>query len=445
MVSRVALFLDRREAGRTLAGALGSDLDPAAVVAALPRGGVPVGYEVARAFGVPLDVICVRKLGAPFQPEYGIGAIGEDGVRYLRSDQIDALGIGDEELEALIVREAAELDRRTRLYRGGREPFPVAGRTVILVDDGVATGGTAIAGGQVLRGRGAGRVVLAVPVGPPGTRERLASEFDDVVCVAEPEWFLGVGSVYADFRQTSDAEVVELLRAAHEPDAAVGAGDPPVTQREIEIEVASGIRLPGDLRIPEPASGLVLFAHGSGSSRLSPRNREVATALNGVGLATLLFDLVTEPEAGDRDLVFDIGLLAERLVGATRWARRDPDLDQLPLGYFGASTGAAAALRTAADVGAGVGAVVSRGGRPDLARERLGEVVSPTLLIVGGHDWGVLELNRQAAALLRCKHELAVVPTADHLFEQPGALQQVAALAAGWFSQHLAAEGRGAA
>ena len=211
----------------------------------------------------------------------------------------------------------------------------------------------------------------------------------------------------------------------------------------VEIELAPGLRLAGDLRLPEPAAGLVIFAHGSGSSRLSPRNRQVAEALNEAGFATLLFDLLTTEEELDRAKVFDIGLLAERLLAVTRWAEGEEELRRLPISYFGASTGAAAALRAAAHLGAEIRAVVSRGGRPDLAHESLDEVASPTLLIVGGADRQVLELNERAARLLRCEHEVAIVPGATHLFEEPGALERVAGLAAGWFSRYSPLKPRG--
>jgi dienelactone hydrolase len=181
----------------------------------------------------------------------------------------------------------------------------------------------------------------------------------------------------------------------------------------------------------------VIFAHGSGSGRLSPRNNAVAAELRAAGLATLLFDLLTPAEARDRDNVFDIGLLAERLAEAARWARQEPDLVRLPIGYFGASTGAAAALVAAAERFSPAAAVVSRGGRPDLAGNALPAVRAPTLLIVGGDDRAVLELNREALAALRCEKQLAVVPGATHLFEEPGALEEVTALACAWFLQHL--------
>ncbi len=195
--------------------------------------------------------------------------------------------------------------------------------------------------------------------------------------------------------------------------------------------------LAGDLEIPPGATGLVLFAHGSGSSRLSPRNRMVAAAINRAGIGTLLFDLLTETEAADRDNVFDVDFLAHRLADATRWLR-EYFQNGYAIGYFGASTGAAAAL-TAAARDPSVGAVVSRGGRPDLAIRDLGEVRAPTLLIVGGADYGVIELNEKAYRLLRCEKSLKIVPRATHLFEEPGTLEEVARLAADWFRRHLAA------
>jgi putative phosphoribosyl transferase len=203
------------------------------------------------------------------------------------------------------------------------------------------------------------------------------------------------------------------------------------------IEAEAAVLLPGDLTIPENLRGVVAFAHGSGSSRLSPRNRLVAQALNGDGFATLLFDLLTPEEERDRANVFDIPLLGRRLEAATGWLRRQPETGKLPLAYFGASTGAAAALIAAADLGHQVSAVVSRGGRPDLAAPRLGEVTAPTLLIVGGLDTQVLELNRQAERQLRCTHNLEVVVGATHLFEEPGTLEAVARLASSWFARHL--------
>ena len=207
---------------------------------------------------------------------------------------------------------------------------------------------------------------------------------------------------------------------------------------ESTVEIpAPPVRLAGDLAVPPDAGGLVVFAHGSGSSRLSKRNRQVAAALNDHGLATLLLDLLSVDEEADRANVFDIDLLSGRLVTATRWASGHPGTERLPVGYFGASTGAAAALCAAATLGDGIGAVVSRGGRPDMAGQCLERVTAPTLLVVGGADRAVLALNEQAAARMRCPHRIEVVPGATHLFEEVGALERVAELAAAWFAKLL--------
>jgi pimeloyl-ACP methyl ester carboxylesterase len=217
-------------------------------------------------------------------------------------------------------------------------------------------------------------------------------------------------------------------------------------EHEISVDVGEGVRLAATLSVPPGARGVVLFAHGSGSSRHSPRNRYVARCLQAHGLGALLLDLLTageeEAERWTRHLRFDIALLAERLAAATEWIRRDPSTSSLPIGYFGASTGAAAALVAAAWRGEDVAAIVSRGGRPDLAGDQLREVRCPTLLIVGGADVSVVQMNREALALLRCEKELQIVPGAGHLFEEPGALERVAELAADWFVRHLSLRGR---
>jgi len=199
---------------------------------------------------------------------------------------------------------------------------------------------------------------------------------------------------------------------------------------------SDGVRLEGELTIMDDALGVVLFAHGSGSSRLSPRNQFVARQLQRARIGTLLFDLLTEEETADRENVFDIDFLAHRLLDATRWLKLQEDAHARPLGYFGASTGAAAALVAAAQEPS-IRAVVSRGGRPDLALRHLAAVTVPTLLIVGGNDWGVIELNEQAFRVLRCAKALKIVPGATHLFEEPGAMEQVADLAAEWFRRHF--------
>lgn len=420
------LFTDRGDAGRQLAQHLEYLRDQDTVVLGLPRGGVPVAFEVAASLGAPLDVIVVRKLGVPFEPEYAFGAVGEGGARVVDAT-IWRTWLTEVEAAAVEARERAELDHRVRRLRGDRPPTPLNGRTVVIVDDGIATGATARAACQVARARGATRVVVAVPVGSLDAVTSLQQDADDVVCAHLPDAFFAIGQWYADFTQVTDAEVRDLLDKA-----AVTTGAP----SEVLVD-ADGTRLPGMLAIPHGAAGLVLFAHGSGSGRNSPRNKSVAATLNRAGLGTLLADLLTSDEGLDRARAFDIPLLAARLAGVTRWARREPAAARLPFGFFGASTGAAAALQAAADPRLSVTAVVSRGGRPDLAAASLATVRAPTLLIVGGDDHVVLDLNEGAQQRLTCESHLAVIQGATHLFEEPGALAQVAGLAADWFTRHF--------
>src|SRR2546421_1543959 len=425
-------FRDRREAGRRLAERLSGLRATSPLILGLPRGGVPVAYEVAKALGAPLDILVVRKLGVPFQPELGMGAVGEDGVRVLNADVLRQAGVTEAQLAQVEARERAEVEERAARLRGVIQAIPLRGRTVVSVDDGLATGGTARAAVRVARERGAARVILAVPVAPPETVAALRRDADDVVAVETPEPFFAIGGWYSDFSPTSDDEVIELL--------AQGGADRQVAVDGVDKEVvipAEGRQLAGHLTIPAGARGLVVFAHGSGSGRHSPRNQAVARALNDAGLGTLLFDLLSPEEEADRANVFDIPLLAGRLGAAAAWLLDQDHARALPIGFFGASTGAGAALWAAAEPDSPVRAIVSRGGRPDLAGARLESLRAPTLLIVGGRDEAVLEMNRDAARHLTCEHRIEVVPGATHLFEEPGALEAVANLAARWFLEHL--------
>jgi putative phosphoribosyl transferase len=436
-------FTDRADAGQRLAAKLQHLRGEQVVVLGLPRGGVPVAAEVAIALGAPLDVLVVRKLGVPYQPELAMGAVGEDGARVLNPYVIDQAAVSQSELAAVQAREEAEVERRARLYRRGRPRLSLGGRVAVIVDDGVATGSTAGAACQVAMANGAARVVLAVPVAPPGWEARLGGDADELVSVSTPEPFFAIGQFYDDFSQTTDAEVAECLDRVGRAEQAVAAGpqrsrDPHGLDADVSVITRTHV-LPGHLTVPARAIGVVAFAHGSGSSRHSPRNRYVASVLTSAGIGTLLFDLLTPDEEVNRANVFDVGLLAGRLADATGWLRCQPGSEGLPVGYFGASTGAAAALWAAAEAADGIAAVVSRGGRPDLARPRLGAVTAPTLLIVGGNDDVVLDLNRQAQAELRCENDLAVVPGATHLFGEPGALAAAAELARSWFASHLTA------
>jgi len=420
-------FGDRREAGRRLASALEHLRDGSPVVLGLPRGGVLVAAEVARALGAQLDVLVVRKLGAPGRRELAMGAIAEGDGLVLNREVIDRLGIAEDQIAATLDAERAELERRVERYRGGRDPIPVEGRIVIVVDDGLATGASAAAAVRAARARGAARVILAVPVASPEGMHSLSQEADEVVAVEVPDELWAIGAWYRDFSQTSDEEVIDAL-----------GGTTGSTEHRAAAIRAGEVTLPGDLTVPAGATGIVIFAHGSGSSHLSPRNIEVARVLHEGGFATLLFDLLTPSEEQIRLNVFDVPLLAERLEAATEWARAHAP--GMPVGYFGASTGAAAALWAAAGT-PDVAAVVSRGGRPDLAMTRLDRVRAPTLLIVGGLDTEVLVLNEKARAAMNCPTALEVIPGATHLFQEPGALENVATRARAWFGRWLAGDG----
>ena len=449
------LFIDRVDAGQRLAHELRHLGSEDVVVLGLPRGGVPVAFEVAEELRAPLDVIVVRKLGVPFQPEYGFGAIGEGGIRIIDSQIVRLTGLSERAIRAVEAKERAELERRVQRFRGERPPVPLAGRIVIVVDDGIATGSTARAACRVARAQGARRVVLAVPVGSPESVASLRSDADEVICLHIPEMFFAIGEWYVNFSQTRDAEVTALLAKAAEragrevmapreasgphnsPTADGAAADPPAFEREVVVKTA-GVELPGHLVVPSGAFGLVAFAHGSGSSRYSPRNRFAAAALNQAGLGTLLIDLLTRSEELTRANVFDIQMLAARLATITRALRNQAATHDLPVGYFGTSTGAAAALRAATDPRLPVAAIVSRGGRPDLASLWLASVHAPTLLIVGSDDQTVLDLNRRAQQQLTCETKLTVIPGATRLFEETGAFERVTELAVGWFTRHLA-------
>ncbi len=445
-------FHDRAEGGQQLAVLLQRYREQNPIVLALPRGGLPVGYQVARSLRAPLDVIVSRKIGAPRFPEYALGAIAEGGAVFVEPAAVREAGIDEAELGAVAEKEAVELARRVRLYRGGRPLPDVRDRTAILVDDGIATGRTARAAIRAVRQLRPRRLVLAAPVVAAEAAAQLAAEVDDLVYVLAPEDFMAVGLWYERFEQTTDEEVVSLLerarRAFSAPEQALDpwASDPadPPALEEREVAIPAGAQLiRASLAEPPGARGIAIFAHGSGSSRMSPRNRHVARALRDAGVATLLLDLLTADEEAEDQLSgrlrFDIGFLARRLVAATRFVLENESTRRLRVGYFGASTGAAAALVAAAELPGVVAAVVSRGGRPDLAGAGVLRLVrAPTLLVVGGDDREVLDLNRAAMERLGCEKRLAIVPGATHLFEEAGALDVVADLAAAWFGRYLA-------
>ena len=463
------MIQNRVTAGRALARTLGKYRKQAnVVVLALPRGGVPVAAEVAHELHAPLDILVVRKLGTPGHEELAMGAIASGGIRVLNPDIVESLGISSEVIEEAAAREQLELERRMKAYRGERPWLFVEGKRVIIVDDGVATGATMRAAIAAVRTQNPEKVIVAVPVAPSETIVQLRRQADAVVCLATPEPFHAIGTWYMSFPQLSDEEVrrvlsqrwaeyddTEAARMRAQPSGRVRTRDEaegadrdarrsrtPRLMRKDEVTIPAGsVRLGGTLILPPSAHGLVVFVHGSGSSRFSPRNRYVADSLNEAGLATLLFDLLDaredEIDARTGELRFDIPLLSGRLVGVLDWLSTQRMVRDLPVGLFGASTGAAAALEGAVARPKQVKAVVSRGGRPDLAHDALPSVRAATLLIVGGLDDVVIGLNERAAARLRCEHRIEIVPGATHLFEESGKMEAVARIARDWFERHL--------
>lgn len=429
-------FRDRAEAGRSLADQLERYRGADPVVFALPRGGVLVGYVVARHLGAPLEVLVARKVAPPGYPEASIGAVAEAGTRLVDELAVRLFQVTEAQVDEAFAEATMELDRRARRYRGGPGP-ELQGRTAIVVDDGLVSGMTARAALLALREWRPRRVVLAVPVAAPATARAVGSLVDDLVALLTPDDFRTVGRLYHDFEQLSDEAVLELL-ARDAASRGVGSG----IARAGEIP-AGAVGLQVDLHVPERAKGAVVFAHGSGSSGYSTRNLHLACGLRLAGFATILVDLLTREEQaqdlGSRRMRFDIPLLARRLLAVTDWMAGEAVLRDLPVGYLGASTGAAAALIAASERPERIAAIVSRGGRVDLARTAFARVRAPTLLLVGEKDTRVLAWNRDALGRLEsAEARLEIVPGATHLFEEPGGLQAITQHAMAWFTGHLA-------
>jgi putative phosphoribosyl transferase len=423
----VAAYRDRHHAGVVLARELSGYAGHNPVVVAIPHGGVPVAAAVALALRAELDVMVVHKLGVPGHPHIAAGALASSGAANINHRAIGSLGISPIALERALDKERLVLEQHERELRGGRPAKSVEGRTVIVVDDGIATGTTLHTAISALRARGARQVVVAVPVAAEPALEVLRREAEEVICPSVAPPFFAIAQSYEDFSPVSAAfagrllEEHEKLRHAKAATSLVG--------HDIPIQVGE-VRIAGTLTVPERARGIVVFLHGSGSDRFSPRNAFVARALERAGFGTLLVDLLTAEEQAERhELCNDISFLGRRAVAIVDWLELHPQLSKLPLALFGSSSGAAAALIVASERPQRVLAVVSRGGRADLAEQALPSVRADTLFIVGEGDHAILELNRAAARRLRAPHRLEVISGATHLFAEPRSLEQVAELA----------------
>lgn len=426
------IFKDRSQAGQLLSQKLQRYIKDSVIVLALPRGGVPVAAEIANALGAPLDVLIVRKVGAPNQAELAVGAVCEEAEPVWNEAILAKLRLEPAELGRTLAMERQKIEQQTRLFRDSRK-FPLFNqKTVILVDDGLATGATMSAAVKYLRGKSESKIIAAVPVAAASSARILRGKVENLVVIEEREDLMSVGQWYEDFSQVSDAEVVALLK---------GSGDPSKkATREVDI-VIERIKLLGDLTTFPSMKAVIIFAHGSGSSRKSPRNQYVAQVLNDKRFGTLLFDLLSEREAQNMGNVFNMELLSTRLALVTLWLRKELGIKSVPLGFFGASTGAGAAIQAAVKLMGkeSIFALVSRGGRPDLAGDALKLLKAPTLLLVGGQDYSVIELNRKAQrSLSNCI--LSIVPGATHLFDEPNTLEEVSMQAAQWFVDQLSAQ-----
>ncbi|MEU3018611.1 MULTISPECIES: phosphoribosyltransferase family protein [unclassified Nocardiopsis] len=425
-------FTDRSEAGRRLAERVRPHAVNDPIVLALARGGVPVGAELAERLDADFDVLVVRKIGLPGHPETGVGAIAEDGQILYDDLALARMRVPRQALSGTVESERDELDRRRRAYRGKR-PFPdVAGRDCVVVDDGVATGGTARAALRMLRQAGPARLVLAVPVAAPEALEALREDADDLVVLTAPENFQAVGEWYREFDQLSDSDVVSILSERER----LRRGEE--VPRAVRVR-AGRVLLDGELTVPSAPRGAVVMAFGDGYG--DPRWRAGASALRRSGYATLLLDVLTAEEraarGGDGGTETDPGALGERLGAAVSWVRGSTEAAEGPVGLLGSGEAASAALVTAAEHPRDVAAVVVHGGRADLAEPHLSSVRAPTLILLESGDSFVRELGEWTRGRLGGPSELRVVSGPEGLLRGDPGWRRVTADALDWFDRHL--------
>jgi putative phosphoribosyl transferase len=432
------LFVDRSDAGRRLAGMLEFLRGRDVVILALPRGGVPVAYEVAVALDAPLDVLVVRKLGLPQNPEVAMGAIGEGGTRVLDQDIVQLARVSPDELDQVERMERDELGSRVLRFREGRRRLDLQGRTVLIIDDGLATGSTAKVACIVARQLGATRIIVAAPVASPEAAKRILNDADLFVCLETPSPFRAVGAHYIDFGQTDDSEVVLLLDAAARlAGRAKHLVSRPDTDADIDLAVDS-VGLRGELHLPEVVENLVVIARGAAGDASDSSGRFAAAVMNEVGIGTVLVDLVTPMERAV-GMVPDNFILARRLVLVTEKLQRRPEFKGVPLGYFDAGAGASVLLGAAANEGGSVSAVVTFAPRLDDAGAWVSEVQAPTLMLYGRLDEELLERNRKSANRMRCPHLQVMVETDVGAADSPAAAVAmcVAEHARDWFVRYL--------
>lgn len=417
-------FKDRTDAGRILAGALSRAGYRAPVVLGIPRGGVPVAAQVAKELHGSLGVVVARKLRAPGQPELAIGAVTADGATWLNADLADRVGADARYLEQERATQALEARHREEAFDGHRRPA-IAGEVVIIVDDGLATGATAIAAARSMRASGAARVVLAVPVAPPDSIEKLRGEVDEVVCPWIESDFWAIGEFYQDFRQVADAEVKSILESFGRP----------LETREARVR-RDGVELAVRLRLPAADVPLVTFVHGLGSSKDSPRNVVIAERLFDSGIGVLLFDLSAH---GDSTGTGEDGLdsYVKDLAAVAAWGLAQPGIDPARTAIAGSSLGATVALLAVARGVVHPSALVLRA--PPISASDCGGIDIPTLVVIGSRD-GLLPDVTEAARACPAM-DLRIVPGATHLFEEEGVLEEATRITTTWLAEQLTAGG----
>jgi putative phosphoribosyl transferase len=440
------IFKDRADAGRALADELAPLIAPPCVVVAIPRGGVSVAMPIVERFRVPLTVVYARKLTARVAPELAFGALDEDGEMITDPSTVDGLGLGPHDIEAARARTAAEITRRMVLYRVPPLAHYLPGSTVVLVDDGLATGLTMQAALAYARRHGAARIIVAVPCAAAQAAAHFRRAADHFVSLTVDEDFAAVGEYYEDFSPVSDDEVVAMLTRAA---GLVPALPPARAGGRVSFENARGVRLAGVLQVPETPGlhPVVVFCHGWGSGKDSPRNTAVAEALRAEGFATFLFDFTGHGESEGAVEESTPGQQDDDLRAALDVLKTAGGIDPERIGVAGASSGAAVALTRAA-VDSRIRALALRSANPEGADAAASKVTVPTLLVVGEYDAPIRDANEALLRRLRGPRRHAVVPGGDHLFEDPRALREAIRLMVAWFKEHLvgppAADRRGA-
>ncbi|CAL9597833.1 Putative phosphoribosyl transferase [Nocardiopsis dassonvillei] len=421
-------FTDRSEAGRRLAERVRPYAVEDPLVLALPRGGVPVGAELARRLDADFDVLVVRKIGLPGRPEFGVGAIAEDGRVLFDDRALARMRVPRQALAGTVDAERAELDRRRRVYRGERPPPRIAGRDCVIVDDGVATGGTARAALRMVRQAGPAQLVLAVPVASREAIAMLKEEADAVVVLGVPDNFRAVGEWYRDFGQLSDGHVTAIMSEVGRSHSRPG------TARGVRVR-AGDVYLDADLTLPAVLRGAVVLAFGE--ARGDPRWRAIASVLQRRGYATLMLDLLVGDERSSVGGGAATEVLGDRLSAAVTWLRRATDAASEPVGVLGSGAAAPAALATAALRPGDVSAVVVHGGRIDLAAPALPEVRAPVLVLLESRDSFVRELGEWARGRMGGPTDLKVMSGAEELLRGAQEWRRVAVETQDWFDRYL--------